>query len=101
MQELPDDAAHPTGDDEHGSVGLFATCSVLLVESSKVRRATDRDPTGFDQSPAQPFVTRRQEPAMVDLAARAMGRGYYPGIAAELLRAIEARSRAQNQRGTD
>lgn len=82
MQELPDDAAHPPRHDGDGGVGLFATPPVLLVESAKVGRATDRHPARLDQSPAQPLIAKGQEPAVPGLATAGVGRWDNTGISA-------------------
>ena len=89
-QELVEDAAHPPGHNGDGGVGFFAAGTLLPVERSKVGRAPDRDPARFDQRPAQPLVTRRQESTVVDFAARAMGCRDDAGVAAELVRTAEA-----------
>ena len=90
LEQSKEDAAHPPRHDGNGGVGLFPAGALLAIEGAEVGRAADRHPTGFDQGPTQPLVTARQEPAMIDLAARAMSRGDHSGISAELLRAGEA-----------
>jgi hypothetical protein len=49
----------------------------------EVGRAAYRDPSGFDKSPAQPFVATRHEAALVGLASAAGGGGAEAGVTAE------------------
>src|SRR5881398_3561236 len=66
---------------------------MLFVKSTKVRRATDRYPACFDQSPAQPLVAKGQELPMPCLAAAGMSGGNHSGVSAQFFRAGKALDR--------
>src|SRR5881397_2474366 len=66
---------------------------MLFVKSTKVRRASDRYPACFDQSPAQPLVAKGQELPMPCLATAGMSGGDYSGISAQFFRAGKALDR--------
>jgi len=89
-QELPGDAGHAPSGGEDGGVGFFAEGAFAFVVVGEVGRAAYRDPSGFDKSPAQPFVATRHEAALVGLASAAGGGGAEAGVTAELLRARKA-----------
>lgn len=89
-EQLEEDAAHSSCYDGDGSVGFLAAGALLAVERSEVRRAADGHPARFDQSPAQPFVTRGQKPAVMDLASGTVRRRDHSGITAEFVGATEA-----------
>src|SRR6059036_3450611 len=66
---------------------------MLFVKSTKVRRASDRYPARFDQSPAQPLVAKGQELPMPCLAAAGMSGGDHSGVSAQFFRAGKALDR--------
>src|SRR5436309_15981560 len=72
---------------------------MLFVKSTKVRRATDRYPAGFDQSPAQPLVAKGQQLPMACLAAAGMSGGDHSGISAQFFRAGKALESLFHQAG--
>jgi hypothetical protein len=55
-QELPGDSSHQTGRGEDGNVGSFAKGSLVFVKVPEVGRATNGNPGGLDEGPAEPFV---------------------------------------------
>ena len=55
-QELPGDSSHQTRRRQDGEAGLLAKGSLAFVEVPEVGRATDGNPSGLDEGPAEPFV---------------------------------------------
>ena len=55
-QELPGDSSHQSGRGEDGNVGSLAKGSLVFVKVPEVGRATNGNPGGLDEGPAEPFV---------------------------------------------
>ena len=55
-QQLPGDSSHQTCRSQNCEVGLLAKRPLAFVEVSEVGRATDGNPSGLDEGPAEPFV---------------------------------------------
>ena len=55
-QELPGDSSHQTRGGQDGDVGLLAKGSLAFVEVPEGGRATNGNPSGLDEGPAEPFV---------------------------------------------
>ena len=85
MQQRKENAAHPPGHDGDGSIGFLPAGTLLVIKHAEVGRATDRYPARFNERPAQPFVARGQEPAVMDFASGAVRRRHNAGIPAKLV----------------
>lgn len=78
LKTLIGDAAQPACHDDNRGVGAFAL-SQFRKQSPAIGRGFNRGPGGFDERVPQITVALRQQVAVMNLAARSIGRGNQPG----------------------